>query len=108
MQDEIVPSQAVDVVWNFHTSATVQISKDGRSATLRQGGVTLNAHILQPTEARFSTTSTQVPRPQSPNPGLTNIVIPLARQTAPQTIAVLFTQFSDESVPALKPLSTWK
>jgi hypothetical protein len=108
VQDEIVPSQAVDVVWNFHTSATVQISKDGRSATLRQGGVTLNAHILQPTEARFSTTSTQVPRPQSPNPGLTNIVIPLARQTAPQTIAVLFTQFSDESVPALKPLSTWK
>ena len=108
VQDEIVPSQAVDVVWNFHTFASVQISKDGRSVTLRQGGVTLDAHILQPAEAHFSTASTQVPRPQSPNPGLTNIVIPLAKQTSPQTIAVLFTQFGDESVPALKPLSTWK
>ena len=108
VQDEIVPSQAVDVVWNFHTFASVQISKDGRSATLRQGGVTLDAHILQPAEAHFSTASTQVPRPQSPNPGLTNIVISLAKQASAQTIAVLFTQFSDESVPALKPLSTWK
>lgn len=108
VQDEIVPSQAVDVVWNFHTFASVQISKDGRSVTLRQGGVTLDAHILQPAEAHFSTASTQVPRPQSPNPGLTNIVISLAKQASAQTIAVLFTQFSDESVPALKPLSAWK
>jgi hypothetical protein len=108
VQDEIAPAQSVDVVWNFHTFTTVAISKDGRSATLTEGGAAIQARILSPASARFDTTSTQPPPPQEPNPGLTNLVIPLARQSTPQTIAVLFTKSSDDSSPALKPLSTWK
>ncbi|HEV2487254.1 MAG TPA: heparinase II/III family protein [Terracidiphilus sp.] len=108
VQDEIAPAQPVDVVWNFHTFATVAISKDGHSATLTQDGATLQARILSPASARFDTASTQPPPPQEPNPGLTNLVIQLFKQTTPQTIAVLFTKSSDDSTSALKPLSTWK
>jgi hypothetical protein len=108
VQDEIAPAQPVDVVWNFHTFAAVEISKDGRSAMLSEGGVTLEARILSPASARFDTVSTQPPPPQEPNPGLTNLVIPLVRQSTPQTIAVLFTKSGDPTRPHIKPLSTWK
>jgi hypothetical protein len=108
VQDEITPVMPVDVTWNFHTFAQVQISSDGGSATLAQGGATLEAHILSPAGAKFSTANTQPPPPQEPNPGLTNLIIPLAKQSGPQTIAVLFTKTGDRTRPAVKPLSTWK
>ncbi len=108
IQDEITPAQPVDVVWNFHTFSTVAISKDGRSATLTLNGATLQARILQPADVRFSTANTQPPPPQEPNPGLTNLVIPLPKQSTPQTIAVLFTTPNDHATPKIKPLSTWK
>jgi hypothetical protein len=109
VQDEIVPAQPVDVVWNFHTFAAVQISNDGRSATLTEGGATLEAHILSPATAKFSTASTEPPAPQEPNPGLTNLVIPLLKQSSPQTIAVLFTKSAETvRIYAIKPLSAWK
>jgi hypothetical protein len=108
VQDEITPAAPVDVVWNLHTFAQVQISTDGRSATLTQGGATLEARILSPAGAKFSTASTQPPAPQEPNPGLTNLIIPLTKQSAPETIAVVFTKSGDRSRPSVKPLSTWK
>ncbi|HEX4030369.1 MAG TPA: heparinase II/III family protein [Terracidiphilus sp.] len=108
VQDQIVPAGAVNVVWNFHTFAAVQIAPDGRSATLTRNGATLKARILSPQGARFSTANTQPPPPQEPNPGLTNLVIPIQQQSAPATIAVLFTAPGDRSTPHLKPLSEWK
>ena len=108
VQDEIAPAEPVDVVWNFHTFATVQISSDGRSATLTQGGATLEARILSPAAAKFGTASTEAPAPQEPNPGLTNLVIPLMKQSSPQTIAVVFTKQGDQGRPGVEPLSTWK
>jgi len=108
LQDEITPASApVDVVWNFHTFAAVQIAADGRSATLTREGKTLQARILSPDGAKFSTASTQTPPPQEPNPGLTNLIISLPQQAAPATIAVLFTAPGDDTVPAIKPLSGW-
>lgn len=108
VQDELTPAVPVDIVWNFHTFANVEISPDGRSATLTQAGETLHARILQPSDARFSTAGTQPPPPNAPNPGLTNLVIPIARQSTPTTIAVVLTTSGDNSTPLLKPLSTWK
>jgi hypothetical protein len=108
VEDEITPAASVDVVWNLHTFATVAIDPDGRGATLTRDGVTLRARILQPAAARFETASTQVPPPQAPNPGLTNLVIPLHKQSTAATIAVLFTESGDKTTPALKPLSAWK
>ena len=108
VQDEITPAAAVDVVWNFHTFANVAIAADGRSATLTLNGATLRARILAPTGARFTTASTASAPPQEPNPGLTNFVIPLAKQSTPQTIAVVFTKEDDKATPKIKPLADWK
>jgi hypothetical protein len=108
IQDEIAPARPVDVVWNFHTFASVEIAPDGRSATLNAGSATLHAYILQPSGATFSTVSAQPSPPQAPNPGVTNLVIPIHRQSGPTTIAVLFTQSSDEKTLPLTPLSNWK
>ncbi|MGH9619316.1 MAG: heparinase II/III domain-containing protein [Bryobacteraceae bacterium] len=108
VEDEIVPAQSVDVVWNFHTFARVEIAAGGRSAMLTEGGVTLRARILAPSSARFSTVSTKVPPPQRPNPGLTNLVISLKKQSRPETIAILFARPEDNATPRLRPLSTWK
>jgi len=108
VQDEIVPAQTVDVVWNFHTPAAVQIAADGHSATLTREGHSLTARILSPAGASFSTVSTQASPPQASNAGITNLIISMPKQSAPQTIAVLFTQSGVKSTPALKPLSAWK
>ena len=108
VQDELTPTQPVDVVWNFHTFANVEIAKGGRSATLTLNGATLRARILAPADAHFSTASTASAPPQEPNPGLTNLVIPIAKQSTPQTIAVVFSKEDDKATPKIKPLATWK
>jgi hypothetical protein len=108
VQDEIAPAQPVDAIWNFHTFATVKIDPGGRSATLTQNGATLHAEIIAPGEVRFTTVSTHPPPPQEPNPGLTNLIIPISKQSSATTIAVLFTRPGDESSAEIKPLSTWK
>jgi hypothetical protein len=108
LQDEIAPSAAADVVWNFHTFAQVKIADDGRSATLALGGATLVARILAPAGARFSTAGTQPPPPQEQNPGLTNLIIPLAQLAGSQTIAVEFAGPADNAPVKIHPLSEWK
>ncbi len=108
VQDEIAPAQPVDVVWNFHTYADVKIAANGRSVELARNGKTLEARILSPSHARFSTVSAQPAPPNAPNPGVTNLVINLPHQGKTETIAVLFTQPGDNTRPILKPLSTWK
>lgn len=108
VQDEITPAQPVDLAWNFHTFAKVEITSDGRSATLTQAGKTLHASILEPATARFSTASTEAPPPQEPNPGLTNLVIHIEKQSSPATIAVVFTAEGDHATTHIKPLADWK
>jgi Heparinase II/III-like protein len=108
VQDEIEPAQTVDVVWNFHTFANVEIAKDGRFATLTQNGPMLQVHILKPAEAHFTTASIKSAPPQEPNSGLTNLVILLPKQSTPQTVAILFTKSGDKAAPQLTPLSAWK
>lgn len=108
VQDEIVPAMPVDLTWNFHTFAKVEIAPDGRSATLTQSGKTLRARIVEPAAVRFSTASTEAPPPQEPNPGLTNLVIHVDKQSSPATIAVVFTAEGDHSTTHIKPLADWK
>ncbi len=108
VQDEIAPARPVNVVWNFHTFATVKIAEDGRSAILTRGDSTLHVRILAPAVAQFSTASTEAPSPNSANPGLTNLVIRQPGQATEETIAVIFSRSGDNTRPVVKPLSTWK
>lgn len=108
VQDEIAPATSVDVVWNFHTFADVKIAASGRRATLTRGGKTLEARILAPAAARFSTVSAQAPPPNAPNPGVTDLVMDLPQQSRAETIAVLFTKPGDKSTSVIEALSDWK
>lgn len=108
IQDEVTPAKAVDVVWNFHTFADAKIAANGRRATLTRGGKTIEARILSPAGARFSTVSAEPAPPNAPNPGVTNLAVNLPHQSRSETIAVLFSKPGDSMRPALKPLADWK
>lgn len=108
VEDELTPAGPVDVIWNFHTAANVQIAADGRSAILTQNGATISARILSPPNGRFATANTEMPAPQASNKGITNLVVRLPQQTVSQTIAVLFLRPEDRVAPPLRPLNTWR
>jgi hypothetical protein len=108
VQDEIVPAQPVDVVWNFHTFANVTVSPDARSATLTLNGQTLEARILSPATARFTAIQVQAPPPQDPIEGMTNLTIPLQKQSTAETIAVVFSKPGDSTATGVTSLPTWK
>jgi hypothetical protein len=108
VEDELTPATSVDVVWNFHTAATVQIAPDGRSASLTQKGVTVNVRILSPLHCSFATANAELPAPQAGNKGITNLIVRLPKQTASQTITVLFARPEDHITPPVRPLATWR
>jgi hypothetical protein len=108
VQDEFVPvSVPVDVVWSLHTYAEVKIAADGRSATLLRNGQSIQARILSPASARFSTVTALMPPPQASNDGVTNLVIALGRDPVATTAAILFSEPQDATVPNLVPLNSW-
>ena len=108
VEDELVPLKPVDIVWNFHTSATVQIAPDGRSASLTKDGATLTARILSPPDGRFATANAEMPPPQANNKGVTNLVVRLPKRTVSQTIAVLFVRPEDRMTSPVRPLASWR
>ena len=108
LEDELTPVGSVDVVWNFHTAATVQIAPDGRSATLTQKGATISARILSPPNGRFATANAEMTAPQATNKGVTNLVVRLPQQIVSQTIAILFVRPEDRVTPPVRPLAAWR
>jgi Heparinase II/III-like protein len=107
VEDELMPIGSVDIVWNFHTAATVEISPDGHSARLTQNGATISARLISPSNGRFATANAEMPLPQASNKGVTNLVVRLPRQTVSQTIAVLFGRPEDSTTFLVRPLYTW-
>jgi hypothetical protein len=49
-----------------------------------------------------------MPAPQAGNKGITNLVVRLPKQTASQTITVLFSRPEDRVTPPLRPLASWR
>lgn len=108
VQDEISPAAADDLIWHLHTRATVAIASDGRSATLTQGGKTLHATILSPTGVRFSILPEHITPAETPNPGVTDLVIDIPGGNAPLRIAVVFSQLGGGGTIHLRDLNDWK
>ena len=48
IQDELEPVQESEVWWSMHTPAQIQVSEDGKSAVLSQGGKRLLARLVTP------------------------------------------------------------
>lgn len=107
VQDEVQPAEAVNLDWNLHTRAIVELAQDGRSATLTRGERSIEIRILAPANCFFSTASTAVPLPQSDNPGVTNLVIRQTNVSGAETIAVVFSRQGDNKPVPLKALTAW-
>ena len=58
LRDELTCTKSSDVYWFAHTMAEIQISSDGKTATLTQDGKTLKAQILSPSDAKFTSMDT--------------------------------------------------
>lgn len=113
VQDEVTLKQAGDVWWFMHTPAQVQLSEDGKTATLTQGMATLQAVLLSPKDARFAVMDAK-PLPTSPNPlgqnpnnGIRKLAVHLSQTASMQLIVLLSLQREVQSPQALKPLMAW-
>ncbi len=108
VQDEIKGVRAEQIQWQVHTRA--KIETDGARATLRQGGRTLYARILQPRGAVFGVESANPPRPEGQQPDVRKLVVQLTGPADAIRLAVVFEPDSPESEPAaeLQPLAEWE
>lgn len=115
VQDEIRASE-VDVWWFMHTPAEIELSADGRVATLKQDGVMLRAELLEPVASRFEilaaaplATSPQS-EAQNRNEGIRKLAIH-TRGSGQLRVAVLMTPIRKGSElsgpPKMRPLSEW-
>lgn len=108
VQDEITPSKPVNLVWHLHTFASVNIAGDKRSATLRIQDTVMRAKIIAPAEAHFSIAPPPVLKPgETPNTGVTDLVIEQPQTSTKQVIAVLFSRKGDNKSVHLKDLMDW-
>jgi hypothetical protein len=112
VQDEIDLAQPAEIVWHFHTDATVEASES--TAVLTQpdvsgkGTVTLNAKIVSPPGAKFEVVSASPAPPQHPAPHTKDMMIRIAGQPGETRIIVLFSTADAKSIDAnVQPLSKW-
>ncbi len=87
--DEVQAASPVKVVWNFHTMAKVEVSADGKSATLSEGGKTMPLHIAAPGNAVFKAISAERKPPEATNAGATNLTIELGEKVTRAEIKVV-------------------
>jgi hypothetical protein len=116
VQDEIQATDPAEVWWFMHTPAEIEVTNDGRTATLRHEGKTLEARLLAPPDGRFTIrdarplSSSPDPPPQAQNEGIRKLSIQLTGVTDTR-IAVLLTPLADgqerPSVPEVHPLDEW-
>jgi hypothetical protein len=109
IQDELSIKNAADPEWVMHTKAEVTVN--GKTATLKQGGTTLTATLLSPADASFTT----APLPEPTNAqaegsfkGISTLSVPLKQVKGEQTFTIVFSQGdkAPEGV-ALQPLEKW-
>ncbi len=106
VQDELQAPQPVQVVWNFHTRAQIEVH--GKRAILAQGKEKLEAVILAPEGARFEVVSANPSRPQAQQPDVHNLTVCLPKKVDHLRLAVLLTPTGKEAgKPALVSLDEW-
>jgi hypothetical protein len=97
----------------MHTPAKIEISQDGRSATLFQQSKTLRADLISPTEAHFESMEA-VPLPTSPNPsgqivnkGITKLVLRSNFKNKESLVVDLTPEGEKYTQLPITPLSAW-
>lgn len=115
VQDEVTLKQAGEVWWFMHTPAEVQLSDDGKIATLRQQGTQLRAVLLSPDNTHFVVMDARPlptspdPSGQNPNKGIRKLALSLKGIRSAQIIVVLTPsqERSPTPFPTPLPLSAW-
>lgn len=105
VQDEVEAPEPVDIVWNFHTPATIDLGNT--RAMLSKGGAKMEARILSPEGARFEVISANPAPPQGRQPDVQNLIIRLPEKVRRTRIAVLIAPPGALSAPPLEPLDSW-
>jgi hypothetical protein len=99
LQDEIQGS-GYEFYWFMHTRASIDISKDGRTATLKLKDKTMTAELQSDAAAQFSVMAAKplvgMPDPagQDPNYGINKLTIHIPKAKT-MTISVKFTPVTD-------------
>jgi len=105
VQDELMLTKPVKVVWNFHTRAKIDL--DLSTAILTQGDSKLVARILSPKGAKFEVISADPPPPEGQQPDVRNLIICLPRVEEHVRLAVTFAPSVAESQSKIAPLEAW-
>lgn len=71
VQDELTAAEPAEIWWFLHTSATITVADDGRSALLERSGLKLLARITSPGSATFYNADAR-PLWTSPDPDVQN------------------------------------
>jgi hypothetical protein len=115
VEDEYQPTQAgLPLHWAMVTRAKIDLSGDGRSAVLTNGGKTLRADLLEPVAVKFHIGSTKPPTAdENQNDGTTLLGIDLNPTTngSVTRLSVLLTPVGDKwpamNPPPVQPLDGW-
>ncbi|HEY9718972.1 MAG TPA: heparinase II/III family protein, partial [Trichormus sp.] len=112
VEDEILASNMVPIQWHFHTDATVKVASDGKHAQLTKhtehGDLLMSAEILSPPEAVFAPEPAKAPAPESQQPNVTDLIIPLKINSGSTRIAVAFSTQQNAPSPEIVPLDQWQ
>lgn len=117
IQDEITLSEQSTVWWNMNTRASIEVSKDGKTAILSQSGKRLRACLISPHDGSFlAMKAVALPESYSnyaetPNLSIQRLSIKLEGVNS-TTIMVEFTPINNETdlnLPTLPliPLGSW-
>lgn len=113
VQDEVTARSPVEIKWQMHTRAVVEINRvDARRAVLTQGGEELEARILSPMDARFDVEAAAAPPPQAQQPDVRKLIVRLVGKVSASRIVVLLTprglhNSGNSSSEKIEPLAKW-
>jgi hypothetical protein len=116
IQDEISADSPVEVWWFMHTTATITVADDGRSALLERAGQRLLARITSPGEAVFYNAparplwTSPEPSVQNTNRGIRKLAIRLRDVTDTRLTVQLTPLRAGQETPdpePVTPLSQW-
>jgi hypothetical protein len=106
VEDELQLARPVEVAWQMHTRAEVELRGD--RALLRQEGETLEARILAPRGARFEVRPASAPPPQGQQPDVRVLTVRWPRARGSVRLAVwLSPGGAPAAAPRVEPLSRW-
>lgn len=107
IQDEFEAEKAVDIVWNLQTPSKIEL--DGAVAHLRQERDRLEARILEPSGARFETSSANPSSPpgQRRQPDVTRLQVRLPAASGRTRLAIVFEPPGVSKPVVVEPLSSW-